>query len=208
MSSNNPWLNIGYTDYEKHMSHPSVSQLQTINRIILSQCKDHKAKKVLILGITTGNGLEHIDNKTTIHGVDINSDYLNICMERYGQTHPKLKLHKIDLNQEYFVKDRVELIIANLFLEYIPVTRFFNQIERVDSGSTVISVVFQKSNRSSFVSDTGVRSLETLSESHREIDSKLLEKAIKERGYKTLKKVKYSLPNRKELIRIDFSKGV
>ena len=57
----NPWKDISLSDYENHMSLDSVMQLQSMNQTMKSQLEDYDVHTVMILGISGGNGLEHID---------------------------------------------------------------------------------------------------------------------------------------------------
>lgn len=201
----NPWLHIDAKDYEEHMSHDSVLQLQRLNYITSQQLSDYKPEKLLILGIATGNGLEKIDSSITnkIYGVDINQAYLNICNERFISSVNVLKLYNIDLNRDSFTDDKVDLIIVNLVLEYVPLDKILKQVQLVDNGNTVISIVIQKNNDNSFVSETGITSLDILDKIHIDINQKQLEDHLKEKNYIKIKEEIYNLPNGKDLIRID-----
>ena len=58
----NPWTSFDIADYERHMSHENVRQLQMLSQLFKSQYADHRPKKLLYLGVCSGNGLEHIDH--------------------------------------------------------------------------------------------------------------------------------------------------
>lgn len=204
----NPWLQIDADDYENHMSHCSVSQLQMLSSITKQQLNNYTPERVLILGVATGNGLEYIDNKFTdaVYGIDINDNYLDICRDRYSSTIKGLDLINLDLNHELFTKSKIDLIIANLILEYVPLNRIIEQLRAVEKDNTVISLVIQKNNNSSFVSQTGVTSLEILNDLHTDINPVKLKKNFQEISYKVIKESTYKLPNGKEFIRVDLTK--
>lgn len=204
----NPWLQIDADDYEKHMSHCSVSQLQKLSSITKQQLNDYNPGRVLILGVATGNGLEHINNNLTevVYGIEINNNYIDICRDRYSSKIKSLNLINLDLNHDLFTKSKVDLIIANLILEYVPLNRIMKQLKAVEKDNTVISIVIQKNNDSSFVSQTGVASLEILNDLHRDINQDNLKNYFLEKNYKVIKEATYKLPNGKELLRIDLTK--
>ena len=56
----NPWEKIPLSDYENHMKLDSVMQLQAMNEMMKGQFSAHPISSVIILGIASGNGLEHI----------------------------------------------------------------------------------------------------------------------------------------------------
>ena len=69
-----PWLEIPAGEYEKHMA--QVGQLQVLNEIIGYVLKKYKPKAFALPGCSTGNGLEHVDNRVTqkVHAMDVNPE--------------------------------------------------------------------------------------------------------------------------------------
>jgi hypothetical protein len=74
-----PWLKIPAEDYESHMSLPDVAQAQALNSLMASALKVYRPDSIAVMGCTTGNGFEHIDQSHThrVIGVDINTAYLS-----------------------------------------------------------------------------------------------------------------------------------
>lgn len=205
----NPWKSIPAADYEAHMSDSSVSQLQTLNSIMKEQYGDYRPMILLVFGVCTGNGLEHIDRRITktVYGIDVNEEYLSLCGNRYSKIIKDLKLISLDCNRGYLKDILVDLIIADLFLEYVDSGRFFSQIEKISHENTVISAVIQRSRGQSFVSDTGIESLKALDCLHREVKADAFKLEIEGRGFSIIKESVYSLPNSKEFHRIDFTRS-
>lgn len=80
----NPWCTVPLKDYEAHMGLDAVAQLQALNRLMKSQFEAYPAKRIAVLGVAGGNGLEHIPPGTEkIYAIDVNRDYLNVCSERF-----------------------------------------------------------------------------------------------------------------------------
>jgi len=61
----NPWLKIPLNDYEKHMAHPMVGQLELLGNLTKEKLQKYKPESFAIFGICGGNGLEHINNSVT-----------------------------------------------------------------------------------------------------------------------------------------------
>ena len=101
----NPWNSIKLSDYINHMSNKNVLQTQILNTIIKEQLEiisNIQNSSVAILGITDGNGLEHINplKVCEVVGIDINKEYLCQCKESHEHLSSILNLQCIDLMTE------------------------------------------------------------------------------------------------------------
>ena len=54
----NPWLDIPEADYSGHMSNPEVGQRPVLDRILREALHDVRPRALLVLGCSTGHGLE------------------------------------------------------------------------------------------------------------------------------------------------------
>lgn len=140
----NHWENIDLNSYEKHMSLDTVAQLPLLNKIMKSQL-DYKVNSVAIWGIAGGNGLEHAscNNFDFIYGIDINQKYLEVVGDKYS-TLDCLYLEKLDLCDLSVDLPSVELVIANLLVEYIGLDNFIKQIDK--NSPEYVSCIIQKDN--------------------------------------------------------------
>lgn len=202
----NPWESIDLNNYESHMRLDSVKQLQTMNDIMLDQFYCYNTSTAMVLGIAGGNGLEHVDkNKIKkVYGVDINNNYLNECEKRFpslkGCFYPVL----CDLQNDDISLPEAEIIIANLFIEYVGYDNFLRAILQVKPK--YVSCVIQINTDSSFVSDSPyLHTFDSLEEVHREISKNGLIQAMKQINYILIKEEMHSLPNGKALLKLDFS---
>lgn len=202
----NPWLGISLKDYEEHMSHPSVGQLQQLNKLFKDQYDDYHPIRILYLGICSGNGLEHINSVYTnkIFGIDINKKYLEICKERFCGLGSALTLLELDLNKNYFITREIDLVVANLVLEYIELKRFLAQVQLISYKNTIVSIVFQKKNKVEKVSMSGVESVNTLKCFINEIDTEKLILAMETINFRLIYYNSVYLNDGKEFIRVDF----
>lgn len=209
MNMSNPWEEIPLSDYENHMSLESVFQLQMMNRMMKEQLYAYPAKSVMILGIAGGNGLEHIDPQLfeRVYGVDINENYLNACIRRYPGLGPVLKTIRADLISETALLPCADLLIANLFIEYIGYKCFQKAVEQVKPE--YVSCIIQINTSDSFVSDSQyIHVFDRLDEVHHQMEENALETSLLQIGYKEEMRSERELPNGKKLVRMDFKHSV
>ncbi|WP_040197995.1 class I SAM-dependent methyltransferase [Candidatus Soleaferrea massiliensis] len=200
----NPWEEVPLQDYEAHMQLDDVFQLQTLHGIMQRQL-DGDARRVMILGVAGGNGLDLIDPERhdMVYGVDINQDYLDVCRKRYGHLGARLALLELDLTDLSISLPKADLIIANLFIEYIGIDRFVRQMQK--SGPCRVSCVIQKNPDESFVSDSPYqRSFSGIASVHTDIEEMDLTKQLLQAGFTNTLREVYPLPNCKALIRLDY----
>jgi hypothetical protein len=197
----NPWEEIDLAIYEKHMSLATVNQLGVLNKIMKSQL-DYDVNSVAIWGIAGGNGLEHIscNNFTSVYGIDINQNYLKVAKERFS--HLKcLYLEKFDLVDLSITLPSVDLVIANLLLEYIGLDNFIKQIDK--NSPKYLSCLIQNDNGNEFVSSS------IYSDNFKNLPCSNIEKDVLINeldiiNFNIILEEKYNLPNTKEFIRLDF----
>jgi ubiquinone/menaquinone biosynthesis C-methylase UbiE len=142
---NNPWLDIPCSDYVGHMSRPDVGQHRVLNRIleeVLTSVRPHSA---LVLGCSTGNGLEHVDPHVTsrVVAIDINSAYLARLAERFPDPRFTLDVRCADLAACSFEREAFDLVHAALILEYLDWRRLLAPVANAIRPAGVLSVVLQ-----------------------------------------------------------------
>ena len=207
--SYNPWEDIKLDDYENHMSLDSVKQLQTMNAIMKEQFKAYSVETAMVLGVAGGNGLEHIrvDKFKKVYGVDINREYLNAVSERYKSLSEVLECVQLDLINDYEKMPKVQLVIANLLIEYIGYQVFKKVILQVEPE--YVSCVIQiNTDEENWVSDSPyIHAFDRLDEVHCQMDEKNLDLAMLEIGYEKINSESYGLPNGKALTRTDYKRN-
>lgn len=202
----NPWKEIDLTAYENHMSLDSVSQLQALNRMMKDQFYSYPVQSVMVLGVAGGNGLEHIDKQiiNKVYGVDINKDYLDMCINRYPELRGVFDTIHTDLTQEINELPYADLLIANLVIEYIGCENFQKAVKQI--SPKYVSAVIQINADTDFVSDSPyIHVFDRLKEVHRQIEETALVNAMEHIGYKKAVQKNENLPNGKKLVRIDFT---
>jgi len=202
----NPWENVSLNDYENHMKLPIINQIQTLNSIMKCQINKYDdISTIAILGISGGNGLEYINpiKIKTVYGIDINQNYLDVCRQRYDYLSSCLILENLDISNENINIPKVDLVIANLFIEYIGVKKFIKQIEK--TTPRYVSCVIQKNLDVDFVSDSPyTAAFNDISKIHNDIAQNDLIIEMNEIGYSTINSTEIYLPNKKMFIWTDF----
>lgn len=201
----NPWEEISLDDYENHMRLEGIKQLQALNEMMKEQFYTYPAKSVMILGITGGNGLEHIDKRVfdKVYGVDINENYLNTCSDRYSELHGILEIFCSDVTKDKTILPYADLLVANLFIEYIGYHCFQKVVSQV--SPKYVSCIIQINTDISFVSDSPyMHVFDRLDEVHHQMEELALIDAMHKIGYKKEIQTERILPNGKKLVRMDF----
>lgn len=201
----NPWEEIPLSDYENHMKLDSVQQLQTMNRMMKHQFTLRGNGSAMVLGIAGGNGLEHViqSNLSRIYGVDINSDYLEYCKQRYPQLDGKLECICADLTQSAATLPHADLLIANLVIEYIGYECFCRTVSKVQPKH--VSCIIQVNVDDGFVSDSPyLHVFDGLERVHHQMQEDRLTEAMKAIGYSLCDKKEEMLPNGKKLVELDY----
>ena len=201
----NPWEEIPLSDYENHMSHNTIMQLQAMNEMMKMQVAAYSVSSLMVLGVAGGNGLEHIhkDKFERIYGVDINSTYLQTVIRRHPELDGSLKCLCINLIDETYKLPKADMVIANLLIEYIGYMCFQKTIQQVDPK--YVSCIIQINIGDNWVSASPyVHVFDDLDQIHHQVEEHALEDAMLEIGYHSIKTFEYMLPNEKKLVQIDF----
>lgn len=205
----NPWKNCDLDVYENHMKFESVGQLQLLSKIMKSQFFDYSVDTLAIWGIAGGNGLEHISigDFSKIYCIDINQNYLNKVKERYSNLENIIVLNAIDLNDLSVNLNQVDLVIADLLIEYVGINNFITQINK--SNPKYISVVIQKEvSDINFVSESPYfDKLDFIGEFAVNINEDELIKSLEKENYSGCLIKEYVLPDSKKFLRLDFKKS-
>ena len=161
----NPWLDIPEADYVGHMSSPLVNQRPVLNRLLREVLERVRPRTVLVLGCSTGNGLEHVDRDVTsrLTVVDVNPAYLRRLVERLPNPGFELDVRCGDLADTVFEQEAFDLVHAGLVLEYVEWPSLLPRLARTLTAHGVLSVVVQlPSSSSPAVTPTGFASLQSL----------------------------------------------
>ncbi|MGN0497346.1 MAG: methyltransferase type 11 [Lachnospiraceae bacterium] len=202
---NNPWKEINLSDYENHMALDSVWQLQAMNQMMKEQLNQYDIQSVMILGIAGGNGLEHVDVEkiTRVYGVDINTEYLMTTQKRYKNLSGILECLCVDLRCEAEKLPQVNMLIANLLIEYIGYECFQKVVKVIKSQ--YVSCIIQINTDDGFVSDSPyLHVFDELEHVHHQMAEQELKNSMEVIGYQLTQTLEYPLPNGKKLVQLDF----
>lgn len=204
----NPWKDINLSDYENHMALDSVQQLQAMNQMMKGQLNKYDVHSAMILGIAGGNGLEHVDTEklSKVYGVDINAEYLSETQKRYDNLSGTLECLCVDLISEAEKLPQVDLLIANLLIEYIGYECFQNVVKV--TNPQYVSCIIQINMDDSFVSDSPyLHVFDGLESVHHQMAEQELCSSMSHIDYGLLQSLECPLPNGKKLVQLDFCKG-
>lgn len=203
----NPWEEIKLSDYESHMKLDTVMQLQCLNAIMKKQFYQYPIKTVMILGVAGGNGLEHIDSTRIekVYGVDINQKYLTVCKDRYKNLSGIFECLHADLMGENTVLPYADLVIADLFIEYVGYKCFEQIISKIKPK--YISAVIQINTDDSFVSDSPyLHAFDRLDCIHHQMNEISLSETMSNIHYQLIEKEEWLLPNGKKLVQLNYKR--
>lgn len=212
----NAWNDIKSDDYDAHMSHPNVAQTQMLNSIVKEQFelipRERRSHSyVAVLGITNGNGLEHVNpcGISKIIGIDINDEFLQECRNRYPDVQSKLELFQLDLTkdaaQAIEILSNCELIIANLLIKHIHLDNFMKIISWLPKSRRLVSCVIQVNPDGNAVSHSGFEYVfDGIAKQRGEENEESISHAMTENGFVLMNRKVYNLPNGKLFIRLDY----
>jgi len=204
----NIWEKVPLEDYEKHMSHETVGQQQLLSELTRKYLQRLTPKTTMFLGVSGGNGLEHIDNTITnkVYGIDINKEYLLETKIRFENRIADLELLNIDISSNFIKIARVDFIWAALILEYVAMSDCFkfiiNNIQ--DNGHVLITI--QVNNGVSSISKTGIETVKLVGQIFKLVDSKDLLVFADRFGFAIIESEENLLPNGKILETFCFQK--
>ena len=141
----NPWLDIPEADYLGHMSSPTVGQRPVLGRLLGEVLETVLPSVVLVLGGSTGNGLEHVNSTVTsrVVVVDVNPKYLIRLRERFPNPAFELDLWCGDVIEIGLGRQVFDLVHAGLIFEYVEWPVLLPRIAAALRPGGVLSVVLQ-----------------------------------------------------------------
>lgn len=190
------------------MQHKDVAQAQLLNYLTDKYLQKHNPENVLFLGISGGNGLEHVDitKVKRICGIDINKTYLETTQKRFGEKIHQLELINADISSsnESFIK--ADFIWGALILEYVDIEKAFEFIENNAAESATLIITTQSNNGLESVSSTGIEPIKSVKAMFKFIDKENLQSNALRFGLELIDSEENTLPNGKSLITYEFSR--
>jgi hypothetical protein len=140
---------------------------------------------VLVLGCSTGNGLEHVDPAVTsrVVAIDVNPTYLRRLRERFPNPSFDLDVRCGDVIDIELERDAYDLVHAGLIFEYVEWSVLLPRLAGALRMGSVLSVVLQgPSDSSPAVTPTRFTSLRKLESLFRFVEPTVLVDAARDRG--------------------------
>lgn len=161
---NNPWLEIPLSDYESHMSLPTIAQAEMLAAQFSDALLRFSPESVAVIGCAGGNGFDRIPSATKrVVGVDINPSYIASASSRYLGRIPGLEFHVADIQDGPLPFAPVDLVFAALVFEYVSLSAALGNLSRVcRPGAHLVSVLQQPSVHVHAVSPSPYQSIQVL----------------------------------------------
>ncbi len=197
----NIWLDIDLSDYENHMSLPSIGQAQYLASWISSKVEFFNPESMAILGCAGGNGLDKINSTALkkIICVDINPSFLETARKRYSNSFKDIEFICCDISSGKCFFGPVELVFAGLVFEYVNYEITIKNISKCIKQNGILAAVLQLPNKNiSEVSPGPYKSLEKLSEKFAFVPADKLIVLCEINGIKLLSQSKVKLESGKE----------
>lgn len=200
----NPWLKILYSDYENHMK--EVGQTQALNELTKYYLDKYLPENFALLGCSTGNGFEHIKQKTTknVYAIDINPTYLEITKERFNEKIDNLEICNIDIQKDELPFKKIDLFFVGLVLEYVEPEKALLEIIKTISRNGILVIVIQKNEQTTFVSKTKYKSLKKLSKILNEVNEKEINTFIQSQNTELINRNEIKLTKDKSFISLEY----
>lgn len=182
---NNPWLDISEADYVGHMSSPAVGQRPVLGRLLGDALETVRPNTLLVLGCSTGNGLEHVNPTVTsrVVVVDVNPEYLRRLRERFPNPMFDLDVRCGDLNDVELEREAYDMVHAALLFEYLEWRVLLPRVAMALRPGALLSVILQLPSTSSpSVTPTPFTSLRRLESLFRFVEPTSLVDAARREG--------------------------
>ena len=208
MNEINPWNIIPLADYELHMEHQDVGQAKLLNALTGKYLEKRNPENVLFLGVSGGNGLEHINTAKVkrVCAIDINDSYLEETRKRFGEKIRQLDLINTDIGSSNISHIKADFVWAALILEYVDTESFFKFISHNTDINSNLIVTIQSNNGIQSVSKTGVESIKSVGSIFRIVEKEDLQEKAGIIGFVCTGSEENFLPNGKSLLTFEFSK--
>ena len=196
-----PWLRVTLDDYEGHMSAAGVGQLAPLADLFADALTFCRPESIAIAGIAGGNGLQHIDPRTTnrVLGIDINGEYLAAVKRRYPAL-KQLELHQLDMAKGRPHLGPVDLVHVALLFEHTGLSPCLeNCLSLVAPGGHFVSVLQLPSAMQDAVANTGFSSIQNLKEHFALIDPATFSLTLQNHGFYQVQEKHRALPAGKAL---------
>jgi SAM-dependent methyltransferase len=181
----NPWLEIPEADYVGHMSSPAVGQRPALSRLLGKTLQSVRPHALLVLGCSTGNGLEHVNPAVTsrVVVVDVNPTYLRRLRERFPNPSFDLDVRSGDVIDIELEREAYDLVHAGLIFEYVEWPVLLPRVAGALRTGGVLSVILQAPSASSpAVTPTTFTSLRKLESLFRFVEPTALVDAARDQG--------------------------
>jgi len=140
----NPWTLLPAAEYEAHMGPEGADQLGPLSAILGKALAALRPARLLVPGVSTGNGLEHVDPDVTrrVVGVDVNLQYLAVARQRHMRLGARLELYCGDVEKVALDGGGFDMVWAALIFEHVDPARVARRISAwLAPGGALVAVL-------------------------------------------------------------------
>jgi SAM-dependent methyltransferase len=145
MPGPNVWSLVPAAEYEAHMGPAGVDQLARLSGIFGKVYGALRPARILLPGVGTGAGLEHVDPALTrrVVGLDVNIQYVAVARQRHLRLGPVLELYCEDVLHAKLEAGAFDLVHAALVFEHVEPVPLVERIARWLAPGGACAVVLQ-----------------------------------------------------------------
>jgi predicted TPR repeat methyltransferase len=121
VSPPDPWSLVAAAEFEAHLGAAGEDLLAPLAAIFGKVYAARRPRRLAILGVATGGGLEHVDPARTarVLGVDANLSHLGVARQRFMRLGPALELVCAEPGAARLAAGAFDLVYAALALEHL-----------------------------------------------------------------------------------------
>jgi hypothetical protein len=146
MPRQHPWSLVPAADYEAHFGLDGAGLLSALGGVFGRVYAARRPRRVALLALRTGAGLEHIDLATTsrVVGLDVNLSFLGVARQRFLELGTRLELFCADAESAELEPGAFDLVHVALALEYLDLRVVGPRIASWLAPGGACSVVLQR----------------------------------------------------------------
>jgi len=121
MPTTHPWSLVPAADYEAHFGPEGAGLLAAFGGVFGRVYAARRPRRVALLALRTGAGLQHIDPSMTsrVVGLDVNLSFLAVARQRFLELGTRLELFCADAESAELEPGAFDLVHAAHALEYL-----------------------------------------------------------------------------------------
>jgi hypothetical protein len=159
----NPWALVTPAEYEAHLGPEGTGLAGPLAAIAGKALAALRPARLLVLGVATGNGLEHVDLAVTrrVVGVDLSLASLAVARQRHLRLGAALELYCGDVERVALGGGPFDLALASLLFEHVDAARVARRVAAwLAPGGALVAVLRPPGGRATPAATAALRAVE------------------------------------------------